>query len=124
MISFDNGLKWKRWEKEGDAASHPRAVSFGNKNSNAVSSRYLEDGSFFRIKNIMLAYDFPRKIVNKMHMQGLRLYFSTDNVATFTRFSGMDPEIDLQGTQYTLAGMYSSPYPVGRTYMFGVDLTF
>ena len=124
MVSFDNGLKWKRWEKEGDAATHPRAVSFGNKNSNAVSSRYLEDGSFFRIKNIMLAYDFPKKVINKMHMQGLRVYFSTDNVATFTRFSGMDPEIDLQGTQYTLAGMYTSPYPVGRTYMFGVDLTF
>lgn len=124
MVSFDNGLKWKRWEKPGDAATHPKAVSFGNKNSNAISSRYLEDGSFFRIKNITLAYDFPKKLVNKMHMQGLKLYFSTDNVATFTRFSGMDPEVSLQGSQYTLAGMYTSPYPVGRTYMFGIDLTF
>lgn len=124
MVSFDNDLKWKRWEKPGDAATHPKAVSFGNKNSNAISSRYLEDGSFFRIKNITLSYDFPKKIVNKMHMQGLRLYFSTDNVATFTRFSGMDPEVSLQGSQYTLAGMYSSPYPVGRTYMFGIDLSF
>lgn len=124
MVSMDNGLKWKRWEQPGDAATHPRAVSFGNKNSNAISSRYLEDGSFFRIKNITLAYDFPKKVVHKMHMQGLRIYFSTDNVATFTRFSGMDPEVNLQGSQYTLAGMYSSPYPIGRTYMFGIDLSF
>lgn len=124
MISLDNGLHWKRWEKEGDIATHPKAVAFGNQNSNAVSSRYLEDGGFFRIKNITLAYDFPKKIVSKLHMQGLRIYFSTDNVATFTNFSGMDPEVDLQGSQYMLAGMYSSPYPVGRTFMFGIDLTF
>lgn len=124
MVSMDNGLKWKRWEKPGDAATHPKLVSFGNQNSNAVSSRYLEDGSFFRIKNITLSYDFPKKIASKMRMQGLRLYFSTDNVATFTKFSGMDPEVDLQGSSYTLAGMYSSPYPIGRTYMFGIDVTF
>ena len=54
----------------------------------------------------------------------MRIYVSGDNLATFTRFSGMDPEVDLQGTEYTLAGMYSTPYPVGRTFMFGVDLTF
>lgn len=124
MVSFDNGLKWKRWEKPGDAATHPKAVSFGNKNSNAVSSRYLEDGSFFRIKNIMLAYNFPKKLLSKLRMQGLKVYASVDNLATFTKFSGMDPEIDLQGSSYNLAGMYSSPYPVGRTFMFGVDLTF
>ena len=124
MVSFDNGLKWKRWEKPGDAATHPKAVSFGNKNSNAVSSRYLEDGSFFRIKNITLAYNFPKKLLSKLHMQGLKVYASVDNLATFTKFSGMDPEIDLQGSSYNLAGMYSSPYPVGRTFMFGVDLTF
>ena len=124
MVSFDNGLKWKRWEKPGDAATHPKAVSFGNKNSNAVSSRYLEDGSFFRIKNITLAYNFPKKLLSKLRMQGLKVYASVDNLATFTKFSGMDPEIDLQGSSYNLAGMYSSPYPVGRTFMFGVDLTF
>ncbi|MEG1622383.1 MAG: SusC/RagA family TonB-linked outer membrane protein [Alistipes sp.] len=124
MVSLDNGLKWKRWEKPGDAATHPKAVSFGNKNSNAASSRYLEDGSFFRIKNITLAYDFSKKLASKLHMQALRIYFSVDNVATFTNFSGMDPEVDLQGSTYTLGGMYSSPYPIGRSYMFGVDLTF
>lgn len=124
MVSLDNGLHWKRWEKPGDAATHPKAVSFGNQNSNAVSSRYLEDGGFFRIKNITLAYDFPKKITSKLRMQGLRVYFSTDNVATFTNFSGMDPEVDLQGTTYTLGGMYANPYPIGRTYMFGIDLTF
>lgn len=123
-VSLDNGLKWKRWEKPGDVATHPKAVAFGNKNSNAVSSRFLEDGSFFRIKNVTLAYDLPEKWVRKMRMQSMRIYVSGDNLATFTRFSGMDPEVDLQGTEYTLAGMYSTPYPVGRTFMFGVDLTF
>ena len=66
----------------------------------------------------------PEKWVRKMRMQAMRIYVSGDNLATFTRFSGMDPEVDLQGTEYTLAGMYSTPYPVGRTFMFGVDLTF
>lgn len=124
MPSMDNGLKWKRWEKPGDVATHPKAVMFGNKNANAISSRYLEDGSFFRIKNISLAYNFPKKIVNKMHMQGLKIYASVDNVATFTKFSGMDPEVNLEGSDYTLGGMYSSPYPIGRTVMFGIDVTF
>lgn len=124
MVSMDNGLKWKRWEKPGDAATHPKLVAFGNKNSDAVSSRYLEDGSFFRIKNITLAYDFPKQLLQKIHMRGLRIYFSADNVATFTRFSGMDPEVNLQGSRGVLAGLYQSPYPVGRTFTFGLDLTF
>lgn len=125
QLSLDNSRQgWTRWEKAGDEATHPKATLNGNKNSNAISSRYLEDGSFFRIKNLTVGYDFPQELIKKAHMTRCRIYFSADNLWTATKFSGMDPEITMSTSVYNLAGMYSTNYPVGRTFQGGLEICF
>ena len=125
QLSIENSAQgWTRWEKKGDIATHPKAVLSGNKSSNQISSRYLEDGSYLRIKNITVGYDFPTKLISKAHMTKCRIYFSADNILTFSKFSGMDPEITLESNSNTLAGMYTENYPVGRTFQGGVEISF
>jgi hypothetical protein len=108
----------------GDEATHPKAVLMGNKQSNAISSRYLEDGSFFRLKNITLSYDFAATLIPKHIMSKCRIYISADNLFTATKFSGMDPEVSLSTTTYRLAGMYSDQYPVARNIVGGIEIEF
>ena len=125
QLSIDNSIQgWKRWEKPGDKATHPKPMLNGNKTSNAISSRYLEDGSYFRIKNLTVGYEFPKALIKKAYMTRCRIYFAADNLWTATKFSGMDPEITLSTSTYNLAGMYSSNYPVGRTFQAGVEISF
>ncbi len=125
QLSLTNSKQgWTRWEKPGDNATHPKAQMGGNHEANSISSRYLEDGSFFRIRNLTLGYDVPEKWIKKAHMTKLRVYFTADNLCTATKFSGMDPEISLTTTQYNLAGMYTATYPVGRTFQGGLEISF
>ena len=124
MSIEDSKLGWSRWTQPGDKATHPMAKLNGNKNANQISSRYLEDGSYFRLKNLTFGYDFPQQLIKKAHMTKCRIYFSADNLLTFTKFSGMDPEITLETSTYDLAGMYSTNYPVGRTFQGGLEISF
>ena len=127
--SLDNGLGWVRW-KEGDPdgtnaiATHPEAKKGGNNNAHNLSSRYLEDGSFFRLRNVTLSYDLPQNLIKKVKMSGARIYVSADNVFTYTRFSGMDPEVNLEVGSYSLPSMYSDVYPVPMSLVMGVDIKF
>ena len=129
QMSIDNGLGWIRW-KRGDPdgtnykATHPQAINGGNSQANEYSSRYLEDGSFFRLRNVTLSYDLPNKIVSKAKMSGARVYISADNIYTFSRFSGMDPEVSLESTSWSLAGLYADNYPVPMSIVLGLDLNF
>ena len=123
QMSIDNGLGWKRWSEdltpeEKLTVTHPRPKANGNKKSNEFSSRYLEDGSYFRLKNVTLSYDFPQAWMKKAKMQGMRVYVSGDNLWTATKFSGMDPEIDTEDA------VYSSNYPVAMTVVGGIQITF
>ena len=124
QMSIYNGLGWTRWEQPGDIATHPKPVSGGNKNSDGVSSRYLENGSFLRIKNVTLSYNFPKMLCKKLHLQDASVFVTGDNLYTLTAFSGMDPEVRLESTMYELAGMYSMNYPVGRVISLGLNLKF
>ena len=126
QYSIENSkLGWKRWEGPGDdQATHPKGVLNGNNGSNNVSSRYLEDGSFFRLKNITLSYDFCATLIPKKYMSKCRVYISADNLATATKFSGMDPEVSITTTTYKLAGMYADHYPVARNILGGIEIEF
>ena len=119
-----NRFGWSRWTQPGDIATHPKAVLNGNKNSNLVSSRYLEDGSFFRLKNITLSYDFCATLIPQKYMSKLRVFVSADNVATATRFSGVNPEVSLTSASNVLPGMYVETYPLARTIVGGIELAF
>ena len=124
QMSINNGLGWSRWEEPGDIATHPKLQLNGNNMSNSVSSRYLEDGSYLRLKNVTLSYTLPKKALKKMKMQDFRIFLSGDNLFTVSKFSGTDPEVRLESTDYELAGMFSMNYPVGRVITLGVNFKF
>ena len=134
QMSINNGLGWKRWskpelDKNGDllnmsSATHPEPRLARNDGSNKASSRYLEDGSFFRLRNVTLAYDLPSKTIEKIGMGGARIYVAADNVFTLSRFSGMDPEVGMDSDTYHHAGLYSSNYPVPMSVVLGIDVKF
>ncbi len=115
---------WRRWEEPGDIATHPKLAMNGNKNSNKTSSRFIEDGSFLRIRNVTLSYDLPKTWLNSVSVQSCKFFLSADNLFTFTRFSGMDPEVSLESTTWSLAGQYNYSYPISRQFMVGVDIRF
>lgn len=127
MMSLNNGLGWVRWDPDDEStheiATHPRPMQNGNKKSNSYSSRYLEDGSFLRVKNLTVAYNITEPLFNGF-IQGGRVYFTADNLYTLTKFSGADPEVRLEGSGSSLAGTFSDNYPVPRSFIFGVDLKF
>lgn len=124
MMSMYNGLGWSRWEQPGDVATHPKAVMNGNKSAHMYSSRYLEDGSFFRLKNVTLSYELPKTLCESLKMSAARVYVSADNIFTLSRFSGMDPEVRLERTDWSLAGTYSMNYPVPLSVVGGIDINF
>jgi len=124
QVSIENNkFGWSRWENPGDNATHPKSVMLGNKLSNSISSRYLEDGSFFRIRNVTLSFDI-KSVLNINAIRKLQLNISGDNLFTFTKFSGMDPEVSLQRSDYSLPGLYSDYYPGSRQFLIGVEIGF
>lgn len=106
-----------RWTGEGTSNSVPRAV-YSDPNKNARhSSRFVEDGSYLRIKNLTLGYTLPESVSKKAFLQTVRLYMSCQNLYTFTKYSGFDPEVGANGVDL-------STYPLTRTISFGVNVKF
>ena len=93
-----------------------------NQTNTTVSSYYVEDGSFLRIKTLSLAYNLPEKYCKKIKFQGLRLSFNVDNAYVFTKYSGMDPDVSSTNTLFT--GFDRMSYPKARTFTFGLNATF
>jgi hypothetical protein len=115
MMQLQGG--WSRWEKPGDIATHPKLVSGGNKNSQRGSSRFIEDGSFLRLRNVTLSYSVPATLLERIHLRSARITVSGDNLYTWTKFSGIDPEVDDFGTVGT-------KYPFARKFLLGLQLGF
>lgn len=112
---------WKRWEKPGDIATHPKPVNGGNGNAHKASSRYLEDADYLTMKNLTLAYNFNDFVISKLGVKGLTLSFSADNLFTITPYSQVDPataSYDRNGVGGT------SVYPTTRKYVFGLSVNF
>ena len=124
QMSINNGLGWSRWEEEGDIATHPAVLAARSDGSNGTSSRFLEDGSFFRLRNVTLSYNIPQSFFKKANLSDARVYLAADNILTLSRFSGMDPEVRLDGDTYHHAGLYSSNYPVPLSVVLGIDVKF
>lgn len=111
-----------RWTGEGSTNENPR-VSLTDPNQNArVSDRFVEDGSFMRIKNVQLGYTLPKSVSNRLKIDKFRVYVSAQNLLTFTQYSGLDPEI---GALNALEiGIDRGFYPQARTFLGGVQLAF
>jgi len=109
-----------RWTGEGTSTTYPRLID-GDPNGNfsKFSDFYLQDGDYFRIKLVQLGYTIPKEITTKARIQRARLYVTGENLLTFTKYTGYDPEIG-GGTLSIDRGQY----PQARTVMFGVNLEF
>jgi TonB-linked SusC/RagA family outer membrane protein len=88
-----------------------------NGNFSKESDFYLEDGDYLRIKNITLGYSFPKEIKDMLNLKKLRIYLSAENLATFTDYNGIDPEVGNNGID-------SGRYPVAKSFLVGLNINF
>ncbi|WP_157209210.1 SusC/RagA family TonB-linked outer membrane protein [Mariniflexile maritimum] len=115
-----NGLK--PWTQEHPVNDRPRIVYGDSRNSRGDQDRWLEDGSFFRISQITLGYTFPSLLCEKLGMENIRASLTGQNLVTFTKYSGLDPEFTDNGI-FQIGADYSS-FPNPRSVQFAVSFTF
>jgi hypothetical protein len=101
----------------------PRPSTYDNIN-NAVSSRIIEDGSYLRIQNVTLGYSLPLDMISKLSLSRLRIYASGQNLYTFTKYKGYDPEVGAYNQDALLSGVDNGRYPVPRQITFGFNVEF
>jgi TonB-linked SusC/RagA family outer membrane protein len=106
-----------RWTGEGSSNSMPRAVYNDPNKNTRPSDRFIEDGSYLRIKNVTLGYTLPQSLTERAFITSARIYLSGQNLYTFTKYKGFDPEI-------SSSGIDNNVYPVTRTVSLGVNLNF
>lgn len=118
----------ERWTGEGTSNTQPRASWRAKGNNTKPSTRFLEDGSYIRLKNIQLGYNFPEKIYKKLKMDRLRVYTTASNLFTFTKYPGLDPEFSTSdnatGEGDLASGIDWGTYPNAVTLTMGVQITF
>ena len=109
-----------RWTGEGTSDDIPRFV-YGNASNLVSSDLYIQDGSYLRLKNLQLGYTLPASITKRAHIDRLRVFVSGENLLTFTKYRGFDPEISSGGTSL---GVDYGSYPQARVWTIGFNLGF
>jgi TonB-linked SusC/RagA family outer membrane protein len=113
-----------RWTGEGSTNAQPRISGTGHPNTIYVSTRYMEDADYFKIKTVTLGYDF-KNIWKSCPFQQLRLYVQAQNLYTFTGYTGLDPEVgNSAGGSGWASGVDLGLYPTSRTYLVGASIKF
>lgn len=92
-------------------------------NNSRTSTWHLEDGSYLRLQNITLGYTFPKKWINKLHLDKLRIYVSANNLKTWTNYTGYNPEVSLRNSDALTPGEDYGTYPLSKTFMVGLNIT-
>ncbi len=110
------------WTHPGDIATNPSPQNAAN--ANEPSTRYLKDGSFISLRNITLAYELPQAYIKRLNVQGVTLSLSADNVYTFTKFLGQDPQTTITPDIYTTPGVSDFKYPNNRQFLFNINFKF
>ncbi len=111
------GESW--WQKPGDIATHPKAILGGNLNSSKASSRFLQDASYIRLRNVRLSYQIPQQLIQRLGISQLTIYGTGDNLYTWTKFTGMDPEVGFENGTAALAKYFNN-----RKLLFGINIGF
>ena len=106
-----------RWHGEGTSYSMPRAVWADPNGNNRISDRWVENGAYLRLKNITLAYNLPDSWLKKISFESARILVSCENVATITGYKGLDPEVGIDGIDY-------SSFPPSRIFNVGLSVNF
>ena len=125
MVDFKNQSKTvlNRWKRPGMITDVPRS---GNVENIHNSSRFVEDGSYLRLKTLTLSYSLPASLLRKTALSGLQVFVTGQNLLTFTKYTGYDPEVgastqDSTGLTY---GLDNGRYPSPAMYSFGLNITF
>ena len=102
----------------------PRATGADPNSNRRISSRFIEDASFIRLKNISLGYTFPKAWMRRARIENIRAYISAQNVKTWTDYSGYDPEIGSFNQNPLINGVDNGRYPISRAFTVGLNATF
>ncbi len=133
---WDNYAKnsLNRWTPSNTDTDVPRVVMFDPNKNGRASSRWLEDGSYFRITNVQLGYTFPQQVQSNLRMSNLRIYVAAQNLATFTKYTGYDPDfgndglfdraIDQGNYPNRAFTAFAGGLPNPRTFMVGLQAGF
>ena len=125
---YENGEMWyddiTNIRVANAGTSTPRATTADPNDNDRISDRYIEDGSYLRIKNITLGYTFKKEMISRWGLQNVRAYVNLQNVATFTHYSGYDPEIGASTQSTNVYGLDNGRYPSPTVYSVGLNVTF
>jgi TonB-linked SusC/RagA family outer membrane protein len=120
-------MLYNSWKKSGDDALLPRLNSQDG-TSQQISTYFVEDGSYTRIKNVQLTYNFPSSILSKIKLSSAQIYIQGQNLFTFTKYKGLDPDINLRASgtdnQDIHMGIDEGAFPVAKSYNIGLRLGF
>jgi TonB-linked SusC/RagA family outer membrane protein len=118
----------EHWTGEGTSNTQPRASWSGKANNTRPSTRFLEDGSFLRLKNLQVGYRLPENLSAKIGMKNMRIFFIAHNLMTFTRYPGLDPEMTTSnnsaGEGDVASGIDWGTYPLAKSYNMGIQIGF
>jgi len=124
-VWYDNQLRsqLRSWKKTGDVTYVPQARLAWNNGNQSRSSRYLSDGSYLKLREIILSYEIPSEIINKINIRNLKIFIQGRNLLTFTRYEGWDPEVSadfMVNNIFSGFDFYSAPQP--RSVVFGITM--
>lgn len=109
-----------RWQQPGDITDVPRVSTDGSIANSRISSRYIEDGSYLRLKAVTLNYNFNKDLMSRIGLSGLNIYVTGENLFTITNYSGFDPEVNVFGSNNMAQGVDYGTYPQTRNIIFGL----
>ena len=115
------------WKNKGDVTNQPALINKSISNqknyiTSRTSSRFYEDASFIRLKKLVLAYNFPKTIVDKLKLDGIKMYAQATNLFTITNYSGVDPEVSAFGSSSLLSGYDEVTMPQSKTFSLGLRI--
>lgn len=113
-----------RWTPENPDGQTPRANGNDPNVNRRVSDRFVEDGSYLRLQNVTLGYNFPKRIMSALKIGSIRVYASGQNLFTLTKYSGYDPEIGSFNQNPLISGVDNGRFPVARSVTFGLNVNF
>ncbi len=112
-----------RWTPENPSSEYPRLITTDPNNNQRPSDFYLEDGTFFRLRNLQVGYSLPTDLLEKVKIKEMRIYMTANNLFTFTNYSGFDPDIGTNGWILD-TGIDKGFYPSNKSFGGGVKVTF
>lgn len=102
----------------------PRLSASSTNANNRMSDLYVEDGSYIRLQNVSLSYTLPKSLVRKIKLENLKVYMNLQNVFTWTKYNGFDPEVGSMYGDALMTGLDYGRYPSPRIYTFGLNISF